>query len=68
MKTTEKTDQNLVKTLGISNLRVTKEMHDNILSSAEEDGRNLRQQVRWLISQGLLLRNKSTTKGDKKHE
>lgn len=66
MKTTEKSEQNLVKTLGISNLRVTKEMHESVMSSAEEDGRNLRQQVRWLISQGLLSRNKS--KGDKKHE
>jgi len=64
--TTDKTEQNLVKTLGISNLRVTEEMHEKVMSSAKEDGRNLQHQVRWLINQGLLYR--STTKGDKKHE
>lgn len=67
MKPTEKSEQNLVKTLGISNLRVTEEMHEKVMLSSKEDGRSLQHQVRWLINQGLISRN-ATIKGDKKHE
>jgi hypothetical protein len=54
--------EKLDKTLGIKNLRVTTEMHRQIVESAVEDDRNLRQQVRQLIKLGLEYRTILETK------
>jgi predicted HicB family RNase H-like nuclease len=48
--------ENLNRTLGIKNLRITNSMHRQITKTALEDDRNLRQQVRQLIKLGLEYR------------
>lgn len=47
----------LTKTLGLKSLRVTEEMHKNIVNTSKEDNRTLQQQVRYLIDLGLKIRS-----------
>ncbi|MDD5649353.1 MAG: hypothetical protein PHF86_02900 [Candidatus Nanoarchaeia archaeon] len=44
------------KFLGLKNLRVTEEMHEEIIKTSKEDSRTLQDQVRWLLSIGLEQR------------
>jgi hypothetical protein len=42
----------------IAAMRVTSDLHSEILKSAEEDVRSVQDQVRWLIKLGLEARKK----------
>lgn len=54
MKSINDNFKKYTKTLGIKSLRVTEEMHTQIIQTARTNERTIQLQVRWLITQGLI--------------